>query len=61
MTKQEVINELSRLYRLQEEGKKVKVLIRELEERLYQITDDELDAEEDDEADSKEWQISLFD
>lgn len=60
MTKQEIINELARLYALQKEGKKVKNLIRELEAELWQVCDDELDAEEIDEADSKEWQISLF-
>lgn len=51
MTKQEVLNELCKLYRLQEEGKKVKVLIAEYEEMLYRLSDEELDAEEDDEKD----------
>ncbi len=55
MTKQEILNELAKLYTLQREGKKVKSLIRELETLLWQVCDDELDAEEDDEADSKEW------
>ena len=48
MTKQEILNELARLYTLQKEGKKVKSLIRQLEEQLWQVTDDELDAEEED-------------
>jgi hypothetical protein len=47
MTKQEILNELARLYTLQKEGKKVKSLIRQLEEQLWQVTDDELDAEEE--------------
>lgn len=50
-TKQEVINELSRLYRLQAEGKKVKSLIAKYEELLFRLTDDELDSVEDDEED----------
>lgn len=51
MTKQEIINELAKLYALQREGKKVKSLIRELEERLMQVCDDELDSETTDEED----------
>jgi hypothetical protein len=45
MNKQEIINELSRLYTLQREGKKVKSLIRQLEEELWEVCDDELDKE----------------
>jgi hypothetical protein len=48
-TKQEVLNALSRLYRLQEEGKKVDCLIAEYEELLFRLTDDELDEEKTDE------------
>lgn len=48
-TKQGVINELSRLYRLQAEGKKVKSLIAQYEELLFRLTDDELDSEDDEE------------
>lgn len=44
MTKQEIINELSKLYCLQKEGKKVKALINELEQQLWDECDDELDA-----------------
>jgi hypothetical protein len=51
MTKQEILNELSKLYTLQREGKKVKSLIRELEEKLMQVCDDELDSKEVDEED----------
>lgn len=51
MTKQEILNELARLYTLQKEGKKVKSLIKQLEEQLWQVTDDELDAKEADEED----------
>lgn len=54
-TKSEVLNELSKLYRLQEEGKKVKSLIAKLEELLFCLTDDELDAKEADEEDTKGW------
>lgn len=43
--KQELINELSRLYVLQNEGKKVRTLIQELEEKLIGICDDEIDLE----------------
>lgn len=50
-TKQELLNSLSRLYRLEEEGKKVSSLILEYEELLYRLTDDELDSEEVDEED----------
>ena len=41
--KQEIINELSRLYRLQEEGKTVRNRINELEEKLCEVCDNELD------------------
>lgn len=54
-TKSEVLNELSKLYRLQEEGKKVKSLIAKYEELLSCLTDDELDAKEADEEDTKGW------
>jgi len=37
MTKQEIINELYRLYRLKEEGKNVDSLIAELEAKLCDI------------------------
>jgi len=37
MTKQEIVEELVRLYRLQDEGKNVSKLIRELEERLCEL------------------------
>ena len=47
MSKQEIINELSKLYTLQREGKKVKVLINELEALLFELCDDEMDDEED--------------
>ncbi len=50
-TKQEVLNALSNLYRLQEEGKKVDCLIAEYEELLFRLTDDELDKEKIDEED----------
>jgi hypothetical protein len=50
MTKQEIINELSKLYRLQAEGKKVTKLIQEYEEKLCEAIVDELDTEEVDEA-----------
>ena len=49
MTKQEIINELSKLYRLQQEGKKVQRLIQEYEEKLCEAIDCELDAKEADE------------
>lgn len=49
-TKQEVINELSQLYRLQAEGKKVKSLIAQYEELLFRLTDEELDSEDDEET-----------
>lgn len=45
MSKQEILNELAKLYCLQREGKKVKALIRELEQKLYEEVDDELDKE----------------
>lgn len=43
--KQELINELSKLYALQREGKKVKVLIQEYESKLFELCDEEMDAE----------------
>jgi predicted transcriptional regulator with HTH domain len=49
MNKQEIINELSKLYRLQEEGKKIKNLIQRYEALLCQVCDDELDTETIDE------------
>lgn len=49
MSRQEILNELSKLYVLQEQGKKVKTLIAEYEEMLYRLTDEELDSEEADE------------
>lgn len=45
-TKSELLNELSKLYTLQREGKKVKTLIRELELELWEKCDEELDAKE---------------
>ena len=51
MKRQEIINELYKLYRLKEEGKKVDILIQELEAKLYETSDDDLDAKEDDEED----------
>lgn len=47
MTKQDVINELSRLYVLEREGLKVKSLIREMEQLLMDITDEEIDKEKE--------------
>jgi len=44
-TRSEMLNELSKLYVLQREGKKVKSLIRQLEEELWEVCDDELDKE----------------
>lgn len=43
--KEELINELSRLYRLRQEGIKVESLIRELEEKLWKECDKALDSE----------------
>jgi len=43
-TRSEMLNELSKLYVLQREGKKVKALIRELELELWEKCDEELDA-----------------
>ena len=43
MSKQEIINELSKLYALQREGKKVKALINEYEALLFEQCDDEMD------------------
>jgi hypothetical protein len=43
-TRSEMLNELSRLYVLQREGKRVKSLIRELELELWEKCDEELDA-----------------
>ena len=39
MTKQEIIDELARLYRLREEGKNVDSLIIEMERRLCELID----------------------
>ena len=47
MNKQEMIDTLSRLYCLEKEGKKVKALIRKLEQMLWEKCDDELDAKEE--------------
>lgn len=52
MTKQEVINELYRLQRLQEEGISCQTLIREMETLLWEVI--EVDAEEIDEENQKE-------
>jgi len=43
-TRSEMLNELSKLYVLQREGKKIKSLIRELELELWEKCDEELDA-----------------
>lgn len=48
-TKSEILNELSKLYILKAEGKKVNVLIAEYEKLLYRLTDEELDSKEVDE------------
>lgn len=48
-TKQGVLNELARLYRLQAEGKKVKSLIAQYEELLSRLIDDEINSEKDNE------------
>ena len=53
MKKQEILDELARLYALQKEGKKIKSLINVLEYALFEAIDDELDAKEDDEEDSE--------
>jgi len=53
MTKQEILNELARCYALQREGKKVKTLIRELEQELWLCCDDELDEEASNETNKK--------
>jgi hypothetical protein len=37
MTKQQIVDELARLYRLQQEGKNVQKLIEELEEKLCEV------------------------
>jgi predicted transcriptional regulator len=55
MTKQEIINELSKLYRLQEEGKKVGKLIQRFEMLLCQVCDDEMDTKKTDEKNPKGW------
>jgi len=52
-TKQEIINELSKLYILQREGKRVKTLIYDLEEKLCEICDDELDTKKVNETNPK--------
>lgn len=53
MSKQEIINELSKLYCLQREGKKVKALIADLEQQLSDKCDEELDAKAADEKNQK--------
>lgn len=53
MSKQEILNELSKLYCLQKEGKKVKALINELEQQLWDKCDEELDAKKVDEENQK--------
>jgi len=42
---QEVVNELSRLYRLKAEGKKVETLITSLEQKLFCVCDKKMDTE----------------
>lgn len=42
---QEIVDELYRLYRLRDEGKKVDDLIERLEERLERICEDNVDNE----------------
>jgi hypothetical protein len=54
MMKSEVLNELSKLYILRQEGKKVDSLIARFEEALYRIIDDELDEKKADEKDKKD-------
>jgi len=49
MNRQEILNELFKLYRLQQEGKNVQTLIEDLEEKLFEKCTEELDAEKDDE------------
>jgi len=49
MSKQEIIDELSRLYRLRQEGLHVRTLIAQLEEKLCEKCDEELDSKEVDE------------
>lgn len=49
---QEVVNELSRLYRLQNEGKEVSTLINELEGKLMPLCDEKVDTEKANEEDN---------
>ena len=58
MTKQEILNELARLYALQREGKKIKSLINVMEHKLWEECDEELDAEETDEENQKNRKVS---
>ena len=46
MDKQEIINELYRLYRLKEQGKDVDSLIAELEAKLCEACEKEIDKED---------------
>jgi len=52
MELQEVVNELSKLYRLKAEGQKVDVLINELEAKLCPLCDEKMDAEKANEEDN---------
>lgn len=55
MPMQEAVNELSRLYRLKAEGKKVDTLIAEFEGKLFELCEDKVDAEKAYEKNNKVW------
>lgn len=59
MTKQEIINELSKLYRLQGEGLPVGHLINKLEEKLFEECNKGLDEKKDDEKNKERWKGEL--
>ena len=50
---QEVVNELSKLYRLKAEGQKVDTLITSLEPKLFCICDEKMDREKANEKDKE--------
>ena len=53
MNSKEIINELSKLYRLRNEGKKVESIIKEYEALLYQKCREEMDAEKEKQTDNE--------
>ena len=47
--REEILNEIFRVQRLKDEGKKVDILLKKLEEKLFEICDNQVDGKKNDE------------